>query len=393
MGPRNMWCAVLLLAAGVAAKVVYLEEHFGSKERFAARWVPGAVLKGTPALGRWAVSPQTGLITLDKERFYALSARLDAEIDNRSTPLVVQLSVRYPEASTCGGGYIKLHTDAQLPDQASLAAATPYVLLFGPDFCGATRKLQIEIGRSGKHYAIKKTIDLPQDLIGVTHLYTLVLRPDNSYTALIDNVVAASGTIEDDWNIVAPRRIADPTATKPADWIDDPEMDDPSDTQPSEWNAGVPEYIVDNDAEAPSDWDDEAEGRAWPPRLRNPEHKGQWKPRRIPNPLYKGPWSVPMIDNPEHVSDPSLHDISGASIVGLELWEVQNNVRFGNMLMTDDVEYAKTSSENTWRKVYVSDSEFRARAIAEYQAKYKAQIAEQQAKEQATHAENSFDEL
>jgi len=53
-----------------------------------------------------------------------------------------------------------------------------------------------------------------------THFYTLIVRPDNTYEVLIDNEKVESGNLEDDWDFLAPKKIKDPSATKPEDWDD-----------------------------------------------------------------------------------------------------------------------------------------------------------------------------
>lgn len=65
-----------------------------------------------------------------------------------------------------------------------------------------------------------------------THLYTLVLRPDNTYEVKIDNARVESGALEDDWDLLPPRKIKDPQAQKPEDWDERPKIDDPEDTKP-----------------------------------------------------------------------------------------------------------------------------------------------------------------
>ena len=40
-----------------------------------------------------------------------------------------------------------------------------------------------------------------------THLYTLIVKPDNTYEVLIDNEKAESGSLEDDWDFLAPKKI------------------------------------------------------------------------------------------------------------------------------------------------------------------------------------------
>ena len=63
-------------------------------------------------------------------------------------------------------------------------------------------------------------------------MYTLIVRPDNTYVVKIDNKEAQSGSLEDDWDFLPPKQINDPEAKKPEDWVDSPKMDDPEDTKP-----------------------------------------------------------------------------------------------------------------------------------------------------------------
>lgn len=65
-----------------------------------------------------------------------------------------------------------------------------------------------------------------------THLYTLIVRPDNTYEVKIDNKHAEGGILEEDWDFLPPKTIPDPEARKPEDWDDTPKIDDPEDTKP-----------------------------------------------------------------------------------------------------------------------------------------------------------------
>ena len=63
---------------------------------------------------------------------------------------------------------------------ASFGGDTPYSIMFGPDICGySTRKIHVIITYKGKNYLIKK--DLKAETDALTHVYTLVIKPDNSY--------------------------------------------------------------------------------------------------------------------------------------------------------------------------------------------------------------------
>ena len=101
----------------------------------------------------------------------------------------------------------------------------------GPDICGpGTKKVHVIFTYNGKNLLIKKDIRCKDDQF--THLYTLVLRPDNTYEVLIDSESAQKGTLEEDWDFLPPKMINDPEAKKPEDWDDNPKIDDPEDVKP-----------------------------------------------------------------------------------------------------------------------------------------------------------------
>lgn len=57
---------------------------------------------------------------------------------------------------------------------------TPYSIMFGPDICGfTTRKVHVIFTYKGKNHLIKK--DIPAQTDELTHVYTLVVKPDNTY--------------------------------------------------------------------------------------------------------------------------------------------------------------------------------------------------------------------
>lgn len=65
-----------------------------------------------------------------------------------------------------------------------------------------------------------------------THLYTLILRPDQTYEVKINNEKVESGSLEEDWDFLPPKKIKDPEAKKSEDWDDRAKIDDPEDTKP-----------------------------------------------------------------------------------------------------------------------------------------------------------------
>lgn len=193
----------------------------------------------------------------------------------------------------------------------------------------------------GKNHLIKKDIRCKDDVF--THFYTLIVNPDNTYEVLIDNSKVESGSLEEDWEFLAPKTIKDPSASKPEDWDDRATIPDPDDSKPEDWDK--PEHIQDPDAVKPADWDDEMDGEWEPPLIDNPEYKGEWKPKQIDNPAYKGEWKHPEIDNPEYTADDSLYLRKEICGVGLDLWQVKSGTIFDNFLITDDPKTASAAAE------------------------------------------------
>lgn len=218
-------------------------------------------------------------------------------------------------------------------DQKNLHGDSPYLLMFGPDICGpATKKVHVIFNYKGKNLLTTKDIRCKDDVH--THVYRLVIKPDNTYKVLIDGEVVEKGELEKDWAFLPPKKIKDPEAKKPSDWDDNPKIDDETESKPEDWDQ--PEYIADPEATKPEDWDDEMDGDWEPPQINNPAYKGEWKPKQIDNPNYKGPWIHPEIDNPDYVPDDKLYLQKDVCSVGFDLWQVKSGTIFDNVLVGDD---------------------------------------------------------
>lgn len=86
-------------------------------------------------------------------------------------------------------------------------------LMFGPDICGTqTKKLHLILSYQGQNYPIKKDLECETDKL--THVYTFILRPDASFSLLVDNRERESGSMYTDWDILPPRKIKVTNAKK-----------------------------------------------------------------------------------------------------------------------------------------------------------------------------------
>lgn len=57
--------------------------------------------------------------------------------------------------------------------------------------------------------------------------------------------------------------------------------------------------------------------------------------------MISGEWIHPEIDNPEYQDDKELYKQKEICAVGFDLWQVKSGTIFDDVLVTDDVEYAK----------------------------------------------------
>ncbi|RAL50113.1 unnamed protein product [Cuscuta campestris] len=341
---------VLLLTLRVAISEIFFEERFddGWKEKWViSDWKRSEDKAGSfkHSAGKWNGDPDDkGIVTYPDAKHYAISAKIP-EINNKNKTLVVQYSVRFEQEIECGGGYIKLLSG--YVNQKNFGGDTPYSLMFGPDICGTqTKKIHAIVSYQGQNYPIKKELECETDKL--THFYTFIIRPDATYSILIDNRERESGSLYQDWDILPPRKIKDIHAKKPADWDDNEYIEDPNDVKPEGYDK-IPAEIPDPKAKKPADWDDEEDGIWKPAKIPNRAFKGPWKRKKIKNPNYKGKWKIPWIDNPEFEDDPDLYVLRPIKYVGIEVWQVKAGSVFDNILICDDPQYAKEVVDEIWK--------------------------------------------
>ncbi|XP_055739038.1 calreticulin-like [Salvelinus fontinalis] len=369
-----------LIALASAEPSLYFKEQFDDGDAWTTRWVESSHRSDygefvlTP--GKFYGDPEKdkGLQTSQDARFYSSSARFEP-FSNQGKTLVIQFTVKHEQNIDCGGGYIKLFP-ADL-DQADMHGDSRYNIMFGPDICGpGTKKVHVIINYKGRNHLISKDVRCKDD--EYTHLYTLILNPDNTYEVKIDNKKVESGSLEEDWDILPPKKVKDPEAVKPDDWDERERVEDPDDKKPEDWDR--PENIADPDAKKPEDWDNEMDGEWEPPMVSNPEYKGEWKPHKIDNPDYKGKWVHPEIDNPEYSADSEIYRFDSIGVIGLDLWQVKSGTIFDNFLITDDATLAEEVGNETWGQT--KDPEKKMKVSQEEQERKKLEAEEMGRKEQ-----------
>ena len=98
---------------------------------------------------------------------------------------------------------------------------------FGPDRCGSHDKVHFIFNHKNLRTGVveeKHLIEPPHSKSSdkLTHLYTLIVRTDNSFAILIDNEEVTRGSLLLNFkpSVNPPKEIPDPEDKKPSTWVD-----------------------------------------------------------------------------------------------------------------------------------------------------------------------------
>jgi len=336
-----------------------------------------------------AISSELGLFVPKEAQRYAIFGETSKPFDfKKDKTFVVQYELRLHESLQCGGAYIKLTSEQGGDWKASdITNETPYTFMFGPDKCGSTNKVHFIYRYQNpvtKEYS-EHHLEAPPTPVGTSdkrsHLYTLVVRSDNTYEIFVDKETKKSGSLLEDFDppVNPPKQIDDPTDEKPEDWVDEAKIEDPEASKPDDWDEDAPRQIPDPedekpeawmddeplqipdpDASMPEDWDEEDDGEWEAPLVNNPACEaagcGEWSPAMIENPDYKGKWYPPMIDNPDYIGEwkpkqidnPAFFETENPFVeldsiagVAIDIWTMQRGIEYDNVYVgvSEDAAY------------------------------------------------------
>ncbi|EON64158.1 hypothetical protein W97_03388 [Coniosporium apollinis CBS 100218] len=387
-------------------KAPFLEQFADDWE---TRWKPSHAKKQNDKsteeewayVGNWAVEEPSvlkgiqgdkGLVIKDKAAHHAISAKFPKAIDNTKNTLVVQYEVKLQDGLECGGAYMKLLQDNKELQSDEFSNASPYVIMFGPDKCGATNKVHFIFRHKNPktgEYEEKHLKNPPMArIVKTTSLYTLIVNPDQTYQIKIDGESMRNGSLLEDFtpSVNPEKEVDDPNDRKPEDWVEEARIPDPEATKPEDWDEDAPYEIVDEEAtkpddwledeptmipdpeaEKPEDWDDEEDGDWIPPMVpnpkcdeasgcgpwtqpmkKNPAYKGRWSPAYIENPAYKGVWAPRKIANPDYYEDPTPANFEPIGAIGFEIWTMQKDILFDNIYIGHSVADAEKLKKETY---------------------------------------------
>jgi len=378
---KNVWVPAF---TPTKLKAPFLEQFTDDWE---SRWKPSHAKKADSEedwqyVGNWAVEEPVvfqgiagdkGLVVKDKAAHHAISSHFTKPIDNKDKTLVVQYEVKLQSFLECGGAYLKLLQENAALGTDEFSNSSPYVIMFGPDKCGSTNKVHFIFRHKNPktgEYEEKHLDAAPAARISKQSvLYTLIVRPDQTFEILIDGESAKTGSLLENFTpaVNPAKEIDDAADKKPADWIDEAKIVDPEAKKPADWLDSEPDMIPDPEAEKPEDWDDEEDGDwlaprvsnpkceeasgcgPWEqPKIKNPAYKGKWSAPRIDNPAYKGVWAPRKIANPDYFEDDTPSNFEPIGAIGFEIWTMQENILFDNIYIGHSEEDAEAFRKETF---------------------------------------------
>lgn len=387
-----------------------LAEWFGDKAAIGKKWIKSSGKKDdvedsiAKYNGEWEIGEPSkkiiegdmGLIVKTQARHHAIATKLNRPFEFDGSPLIVQYEVKYEDGQECGGGYMKLLTVGAEKNLKEFTDKTPYTIMFGPDKCGQSAKVHFIVrfknpknGVITEHHSKQPSSSVSSYFDDHrTHLYTLIVRPDETFTVYVDNSKIISGSLLTDLepSITPPAKVDDPADEKPKDWDDREMIDDPNAVKPDDWDENAPKEIEDSNAakpddwledeealipdpkaKKPDDWDDEIDGEweapkvdnpkckevsgcgKWKkPMIANPAYKGKWKAPRVKNPAFKGKWSPRQIDNPIYFEPHPYSQMQHTAAVGFELWTMSANIVVDNIYIGTSESAANDFAKQTF---------------------------------------------
>ncbi|KAJ3117697.1 hypothetical protein HK100_000765 [Physocladia obscura] len=419
---------------------VFVEQFVTPKSKGSV-WIPSEAKKVVDGIeddellkfrGAWSIEEASvlpsiksdlGLVVKTPAAHHAISAAFPSPFDTKDSTFVAQYvalflcyfsmlnkkhnryEVKLQNGLECGGAYMKLLTYDTSFTPAAFSDKSPYTIMFGPDRCGSTNKVHFIFRHKNPKTGVieEKHLNSPgtAKIDKLTNVYTLVVRPDNSFDVLINDESVKSGNLLEDFTpaVNPPKLIDDPEDSKPEDWVDVARISDPDARKPDDWDETAPREIIDEDATIPDDWlanepksisdpdstkpedwDDEEDGEWTAPTVENPKcadvsgcgpwskplkpnpaYKGKWKAPLIDNPAYKGAWAPRKIENPDWFEDKQPSNFGKIGAIGFELWTMQNGILFDNIYIGDSEEDAKTLRKETWAVKHKIESEQEAK--------------------------------
>jgi len=171
---------------------IYFLETFESLDN----WVIAKSKEGRFGLvaEEWGLdTSSTRLKTLNDNEYYLMSAKTNESLDNSDKPLVFLITVKHEQGPGCAGGYLKLLSN--LESQENFNEESEYEIMFGPDICSSTRKVQAILRHDSTNLEIEPEVGIPADKF--THQYVLLLNPDDTFEIIVDRKISKSGNIVD----------------------------------------------------------------------------------------------------------------------------------------------------------------------------------------------------
>ena len=145
-----------------------------------------------------------GLMTTEDRKYYSISADMNKTFSNEGKNLIISYTLKMERDIGEGGAFIKILPEGL--DQEQFTSDDTYDILFGANIVKRlSARIRLNIRRGDKYWEMNDTIICPLDEL--THMYTLIIRPDCTYEIRIDGNHSSTGRFKDNFSFLGDKMV------------------------------------------------------------------------------------------------------------------------------------------------------------------------------------------
>ena len=148
---------------------------------------------------------QVGMKTVDPRKYYQTSIDMGKTINNRGKLLIISYTMKQEKDDNQTMAAIKLWAEGT--NQKTINESTPFEISFGPNRGSTSDKRHFDYYMSFGGHVFQSTKMFLCTLDKFTHMYTLIIRPNNTALILEDGKPIHEGLLRDDFDVLGPRLV------------------------------------------------------------------------------------------------------------------------------------------------------------------------------------------
>lgn len=142
---------------------------------------------------------------MDRMKFYDISADIGKTINNRGKLLIISYTMKQEKDENHTMASIKLFGEGL--NQKRLNQSTDYEICFGPNYGSTNDKRHFDYFMRFGNQTYQSSRILHCIMDKYTHMFTLIIRPNNTAQLLVDGKPIHEGLLREDFDVLGPRLV------------------------------------------------------------------------------------------------------------------------------------------------------------------------------------------